>query len=134
MSFIQNKNDLVPIMPGRFMGYKQISGEIHITDDGVWNHCPGQDNEEEGCAIAAAPNILHADFIKHFGACWAGCRAVTGQLMLVTCRSLQWDRPRLLRHEQLVIDFPCSLLSRAVPFLLFSTARLPPFGLSLALC
>lgn len=67
VAFVQNRNDLVAIMPGRFMGYKQISGEVHITDDGVWNRCSGQDNEADGCAIAATPNIFKADFVKHFG-------------------------------------------------------------------
>jgi hypothetical protein len=38
---INNKEDPVPILPGRFLGYVHSSGEIHIEDSGAWDACPG---------------------------------------------------------------------------------------------
>lgn len=38
---INNMEDLVPILPGRFLGYHHPSGEIHIQDSGTWVSCPG---------------------------------------------------------------------------------------------
>ena len=39
---INNKEDPVPIIPGRFLGYHHPSGEVHIQDSGAWDACPGQ--------------------------------------------------------------------------------------------
>lgn len=38
---INNMEDLVPILPGRFLGYHHPSGELHILDSGSWVSCPG---------------------------------------------------------------------------------------------
>jgi len=42
LTHINNKEDPVPIMPGRFLGYAHPSGEVHIVDSGEWLACPGQ--------------------------------------------------------------------------------------------
>ncbi len=41
VEFINNKRDLVPILPGRFLGYRHPSGEIHIQDSSTWVSCRG---------------------------------------------------------------------------------------------
>ncbi|KAL0953902.1 hypothetical protein HGRIS_005069 [Hohenbuehelia grisea] len=65
---ITNKMDPVPIMPGRFLGFRHAGGEIHITDDnGTWNKCPGQDNTAAGCTVEDVRNILIANKDDHAG-------------------------------------------------------------------
>ena len=39
---INNKEDIVPIVPGRFLGFHHPSGEVHIQDSGAWDACPGE--------------------------------------------------------------------------------------------
>jgi hypothetical protein len=34
--------DLVPILPGKFLGYHHASGEIHIRESEEWVECPGR--------------------------------------------------------------------------------------------
>ncbi|KAH8833454.1 lipase [Flagelloscypha sp. PMI_526] len=48
---INNKDDPIPTLPGRGKGqeYHHVSGERHITDDGSWVFCPGQDNSDSKC-------------------------------------------------------------------------------------
>ncbi|KIY63329.1 lipase [Cylindrobasidium torrendii FP15055 ss-10] len=64
---ITNKDDLVPILPGRGLGYHHPSGEVHITDANVWNSCPGQDSTADGCTIEDVPNIFAGDLDDHRG-------------------------------------------------------------------
>ena len=39
---INNKKDPIPILPGKFLGYRHVSGEVHITESGTWESCPGK--------------------------------------------------------------------------------------------
>ncbi|KAH9479276.1 Lipase [Psilocybe cubensis] len=64
---INNKKDIVPIVPGRFVGFAHTEGEIHITSSGTWLSCPGQDSTDAGCTIDAVPNILAGDVDDHSG-------------------------------------------------------------------
>ncbi|KAI9440889.1 lipase class 3 family protein [Lactarius indigo] len=48
---VNNRRDPVPIVPGRFLGFHHVSSEIHITDDGTWESCPGQDNISGLCIV-----------------------------------------------------------------------------------
>ena len=41
LTHINNKEDVVPIVPGRFLGFVHPSGEIHIQDDDSWDTCSG---------------------------------------------------------------------------------------------
>ena len=41
VTHINNQEDPVPIVPGRFLGFHHASGEIHIQDPGAWGACPG---------------------------------------------------------------------------------------------
>lgn len=42
VTHINNEEDPIPIVPGRFLGYVHASGEVHITDSGPWESCPGE--------------------------------------------------------------------------------------------
>jgi hypothetical protein len=64
---IDNKDDPVPILPGRFLGFKHPSGEIHIKSDGSWVSCSGQDNESSGCTVKDVGNIFIANGDDHSG-------------------------------------------------------------------
>ena len=41
VNHIANKKDLVPILPPMVLGFRQISGEIHIDELNQWIDCPG---------------------------------------------------------------------------------------------
>lgn len=41
LNHINNKKDLVPILPGRFLGFHHPSGEVHIQESNAWVACPG---------------------------------------------------------------------------------------------
>lgn len=64
---INNKDDPVPILPGRFMGYAHSHGEIHIRDDNAWVNCPGNDNTAPGCTVADVGNVLISNVLQHLG-------------------------------------------------------------------
>jgi predicted lipase len=42
VTHINNEEDPIPIVPGRFLGFHHASGEVHITDSGTWEICPGE--------------------------------------------------------------------------------------------
>ncbi|KAF9478910.1 lipase class 3 family protein [Pholiota conissans] len=64
---INNKEDIVPIVPGRFLGYHHPSGEVHIMDNNQWVSCPGQDNTSTECIVGDVPNIFDGDTSDHDG-------------------------------------------------------------------
>jgi hypothetical protein len=64
---INNKDDPVPILPGRSLGYVGSNGEIHIQDDNDWASCPGDDNTSVGCTVTDVGNILIANALQHLG-------------------------------------------------------------------
>jgi len=64
---INNKEDFVPILPGMFLGYHHPSGEVHIQDSGVWDSCPGQDNESDLCTTGDVSTIFSGDESDHDG-------------------------------------------------------------------
>ncbi|CAE6478997.1 hypothetical protein ACGC1H_003938 [Rhizoctonia solani] len=66
-SRITNIEDVIPIVPGRFLGYRHFSGEKHIKTTGVWSGCGGQDNTSEDCSIGSVPTILQGNLIDHLG-------------------------------------------------------------------
>lgn len=67
VTHINNKKDPVPILPGRFLGYRHPSGEIHIEELGDWVACPGQDNPAIECIIGTVPTIFSGNFSDHNG-------------------------------------------------------------------
>ncbi|KAI0825734.1 lipase [Irpex lacteus] len=64
---INNKKDPVPIVPGRFLGFHHPSGEVHISESGAWESCPGQDNTSDLCIVGDVPNIFDASETDHDG-------------------------------------------------------------------
>lgn len=62
---VTNKHDLVPTIPGRFLGYHHFSGEIHIKKDDSVVLCHGQDNT--GCIIKDVPTIFSSSLNDHKG-------------------------------------------------------------------
>ncbi|KAJ7067106.1 alpha/beta-hydrolase [Mycena amicta] len=67
VTHINNKEDVVPILPGKFLGFHHPTGEIHIQDSGAWDACPGQDNPSDLCSTGDVPNILEGDTSDHDG-------------------------------------------------------------------
>ncbi|KAI0642037.1 lipase [Trametes meyenii] len=67
VTHVNNEEDFVPILPGRFLGYHHPSGELHIRDSGAWVACPGQDNTSDECIVGDVPNIFDGDESNHDG-------------------------------------------------------------------
>ncbi|KAJ7497940.1 lipase [Mycena galericulata] len=67
VTHINNKEDIVPILPGMFLGFHHPTGEIHIQDSGAWDTCPGMDNPSDLCTTGDVPNILEGDESDHDG-------------------------------------------------------------------
>ncbi|KAJ2913347.1 hypothetical protein MD484_g7063, partial [Candolleomyces efflorescens] len=67
MNRINNKDDLVPILPGRGLKFAQTEGEIHIVNSNAWVSCPGQDNTNSQCTIGYVGNIFEGDRNDHKG-------------------------------------------------------------------
>ncbi|KAK7031541.1 lipase [Favolaschia claudopus] len=75
VTHINNKEDIVPILPGsdfcltrgKFLGFHHPTGEIHIQDSNAWDACPGQDNPSTLCTTGDVPNILEGDESDHDG-------------------------------------------------------------------
>ncbi|KAF9466206.1 lipase class 3 family protein [Collybia nuda] len=67
LTHINNKEDFVPILPGRFLGYHHPSGEVHIQDSGAWDACPGQDNTSGLCTTGDVGNIFEGSSGDHGG-------------------------------------------------------------------
>lgn len=65
---VNNEKDIVPIVPGRFLGFSHPSGEIHITSPGNAISCPGDDDSTDNqCTINTVPNIIDGDVLNHLG-------------------------------------------------------------------
>ncbi|KAJ7442635.1 Alpha/Beta hydrolase protein [Mycena latifolia] len=67
---VNNQADLVPTVPGRFLGFSHPKGEIHIVDDDTKEivACPGNDDaEDEKCQIKTVPTILSGNILNHLG-------------------------------------------------------------------
>ena len=67
VTHVNNKQDPVPILPGRFLGYHHPSGEIHIDASNKWEVCPGQDNPLKLCIVGAVPSLLFSNTRDHNG-------------------------------------------------------------------
>ena len=67
VTHINNKEDPVPILPGRLLGYVHPAGEVHIQDSGAWDACPGQDNPSKLCVVGDVPTIFQGKSSDHVG-------------------------------------------------------------------
>ena len=65
---INNDHDLVPIIPGRGLGFSHPHGEIHITSPGNAVACSDNDNASDSkCTIKTVPNIFFGNVLDHLG-------------------------------------------------------------------
>ncbi|RXW16318.1 hypothetical protein EST38_g9541 [Candolleomyces aberdarensis] len=67
MTRVNNLHDIVPILPGRFVGYAHTEGEVHIVKSGAWVSCPGQDNTNAECLIGYVPTLFNGNAGNHLG-------------------------------------------------------------------
>ncbi|EAU90628.1 lipase [Coprinopsis cinerea okayama7 len=69
MNRINNKYDIIPVLPPRVtgLGYVHTEGEIHIVNSGDWVSCPGEDNTNSQCSIGYVPIPLLGDVNDHSG-------------------------------------------------------------------
>jgi len=64
---VNNQEDLVPTVPGGFLGYTHVDGEVHITDSGVFQSCPGPENTSPLCTDGVVTNIFKGNVSNHDG-------------------------------------------------------------------
>jgi predicted lipase len=67
LTHINNKEDVIPIVPGKSLGYVHPSGEVHIQDSGSWVACSGQDNPSNLCIVGDVPTVLQGNISDHDG-------------------------------------------------------------------
>ena len=67
LTHVNNREDPVPIVPGRFLAFVHPSGEVHIQDAGGWDACPGQDNPSALCIVGDVPNVSVGNISNHLG-------------------------------------------------------------------
>ncbi|KAG8864306.1 hypothetical protein FRB96_006127 [Tulasnella sp. 330] len=67
-SRITHNEDIVPIVPGMFLGFVHSSGEKHIDPSTTWWACSGQDNEADPqCSTGEVPEIWDGNTADHTG-------------------------------------------------------------------
>ncbi|KAH7928461.1 alpha/beta-hydrolase [Leucogyrophana mollusca] len=65
---INNEKDIIPIVPGRFLGFSHVYGEVHIVAPNDAVECPGDDDATDAsCTIMTVPNIFDGDILDHLG-------------------------------------------------------------------
>ncbi|KAF9566678.1 alpha/beta-hydrolase [Agrocybe pediades] len=65
---INNEQDLIPIVPGRFLGFSHPHGEIHILSPGNAVACSGDDDATDSqCTISSVPNVFSGNILNHLG-------------------------------------------------------------------
>lgn len=65
---VNHEQDLIPIVPGRGLGFAHPHGEIHIVEDGEAFSCPGDDDASDSqCTIDSVPTIFNGNIIDHLG-------------------------------------------------------------------
>jgi len=64
---VNNKEDVVPTVPGRFLGFHHPQGEKHIQDDLSWLDCTGDDNTDSRCSTGDVSNVLEGKISDHDG-------------------------------------------------------------------
>ncbi|CAA7265172.1 unnamed protein product [Cyclocybe aegerita] len=67
VTHINNKEDFVPTLPGRVLGFHHPQGEKHIQDDLSWVSCPGDDNTDIRCTAGDVPYFFEGSLNDHDG-------------------------------------------------------------------
>ncbi|RDB18565.1 Lipase [Hypsizygus marmoreus] len=106
LTHVDNKQDIVPILPGRFLGFRHPQRETHIQDNETWITCPGmstrtpynlcvhvlitimfvsprQDNTDKRCTVGDVRNIFQGSFDDHSGKWLLRISRPTFQLVFV---------------------------------------------------
>ena len=61
---MNNVDDPIPIVPGRFLGFQHPETELHIVSDDTYEvvACPGNDDATDAeCTISSVPNIAESN-------------------------------------------------------------------------
>ncbi|KAF8508913.1 alpha beta-hydrolase, partial [Gautieria morchelliformis] len=72
LTHINNKEDVVPILPGKFLGFVHPQGEIHINDSGVWDACAALVSVRLLCSTGDVPNVFEGNTSDHDGLLHSG--------------------------------------------------------------
>ncbi|KAH9028360.1 alpha/beta-hydrolase [Lactarius pseudohatsudake] len=65
---MNNNRDMVPIVPGRLLGFRHPKGEIHIQKDGIALACLGPDDGvDPQCSDLAVPDVKDGSIRDHNG-------------------------------------------------------------------
>ena len=64
---INNEKDIIPIVPGRGLGFQHPHGEVHIISPNNAVACSGNDATDSKCTIATVPNIFVGNILDHPG-------------------------------------------------------------------
>jgi len=64
---MNNMLDPVTIIPGRGLGFRHPSGEIHIQSDGRFVVCPGPDSDDPQCSYQMVPTVGRGNRDDHSG-------------------------------------------------------------------
>ena len=55
---VNNEKDIIPIVPGRFLGFQHVHGEVHIVSPGNAVACVGDDDATDSqCTISTVPSV-----------------------------------------------------------------------------
>jgi len=63
---VTNLKDLVPTVPGKFLGFHHSHGEVHFGGQ-TWTACAGQDNTDARCSTGQVPTIIDGNINDHLG-------------------------------------------------------------------
>ncbi|KIK66575.1 hypothetical protein GYMLUDRAFT_906741 [Collybiopsis luxurians FD-317 M1] len=65
---VNNKKDVIPIVPRQILGFSQPKGEIHLLGSGVAVACPGDDDSFDAqCQVKSVPSVLLGSILDHLG-------------------------------------------------------------------
>ncbi|EIM81619.1 alpha/beta-hydrolase [Stereum hirsutum FP-91666 SS1] len=65
---VNNELDLIPTLPGRFLGFEHPATEVHIVSAGDAVSCAGDDDGTDSqCTDLQVPNIFVGNIIDHLG-------------------------------------------------------------------
>ncbi|EDR14463.1 uncharacterized protein LACBIDRAFT_305038 [Laccaria bicolor S238N-H82] len=90
LSHVNNREDFVPVIPLRTLGFVQPQGEKHIQDDLTWLDCPGNDNPDPRCSAGDVSSVSAGNLSNHDGPYdgvemgGATCKNVTGTAGVAT--------------------------------------------------
>ena len=100
VTHVNNEEDIIPILPGKFLGFHHPSGEVHIQDSGAWLACPGASDARYSIVLF----FFVADMTFGLGpqvritrtrsALWGMCRTslrATSRTTMGLTMGLRWD-------------------------------------------